>query len=120
MTQAVKDYCISTDQKVPGNIGELVAVIYYSLAECYAATVKELEKITKRTYSKIHIIGGGSKDNYLNVLTAKMTGKEVHAGPAEATALGNVMAQALKAGEFKSVKEVRSAVHKSFNVKIIK
>uniref|UniRef100_A0A1B0G6J4 Carbohydrate kinase FGGY C-terminal domain-containing protein n=1 Tax=Glossina morsitans morsitans TaxID=37546 RepID=A0A1B0G6J4_GLOMM len=88
MTEEVKDYCRRTGQKVPETMGEIATVIYTSLAECYAKTAKELEESTGRTYSRIHVVGGGSNAGYLNELTAKATGKEVHAGPGEATAIG--------------------------------
>ena len=80
----------------------------------------ELEESTGRTYSRIHVVGGGSNAGYLNELTAKATGKEVHAGPGEATAIGNITAQMLKAGDFKSVEEARTTIHESFGIKIYK
>ncbi len=100
-------------------MGEIATVIYTSLAECYAKTAKELEEITGRTYSRIHVVGGGSNAGYLNELTAKATGKEVHAA-GEATAIGNITAQMLKAGDFKSVEEARTTIHESFGIKIYK
>ena len=62
----------------------------------------------------------GSNAGYLNELTAKATGKEVHAGPGEATAIGNITAQMIKEGEFKSVEEARTTIHESFGIKIFK
>ena len=118
MTEAVKDYCSRTGQQVPETLGEIATVIYASLAECYASSVKELEELTGRTYSRIHVVGGGSNAGYLNELTAKATGKEVHAGPGEATAIGNVTAQMLKSGEFKTVEEARDTIHASFEIQI--
>ena len=99
-------------------MGEIATVIYTSLAECYARTAKELEDITGRTYSRIHIVGGGANAGYLNELTAKATMKEIHAGPGEATAIGNITAQMLKAKEFGSVEEARNVIHESFGIKI--
>ena len=118
MTEEVKDYCRRTGQKVPETLGEVATVIYTSLAECYAKTAKELEEMTGRTYSRIHVVGGGSNAGYLNELTAKATGKEVHAGPGEATAIGNITAQMIKAEEFKSIEEARTTIHESFGIKI--
>ena len=74
--------------------------------------------MTGRTYSRIHIVGGGSNAGYLNELTARATKKEIHVGPGEATAIGNITAQMLKAGEFSTVEEARTAIHESFDVKI--
>ena len=51
------------------------------MLESYDQVIKELEETTGRTYSRIHVVGGGSNAGYLNELTAKATGKEVHAGP---------------------------------------
>lgn len=118
MTEEIKAYCRRTGQPVPETVGELSTVIYTSLAECYARTAKELEEMTGRTYSRIHVVGGGSNAGYLNELTAKATGKEVHAGPGEATAIGNITAQMLKSGEFGSVVEARNIIHDSFDIKI--
>lgn len=120
MTEEVKAFCRRTGQQVPETIGELATVIYTSLAECYDKTAKELEEMTGRTYSRICVVGGGSNAGYLNELTARATGKEVHAGPGEATAIGNILAQMLKTKEFASVEEARTCVHESFDVKIYK
>ena len=118
MTEEIRDYCRRTGQKVPETPGELATVIYTSLAECYARTIEELERATGRTYSRIHVVGGGSNAAYLNELTAKATKKEVHCGPGEATAIGNIMAQMLYTGEFRSVEEARDVVRRSFGIKV--
>ncbi|MCD8346486.1 MAG: rhamnulokinase [Lachnospiraceae bacterium] len=118
MTEAVRDYCRRTAQPVPETLGELATVIYGSLADCYAKTAKELEEMGKREYHRIHIMGGGCNAGYLNELTARATGKEVHAGPTESTAIGNLLAQMLKRGEFNSIEEARTCVHDSFNIKV--
>ncbi len=117
MIAEVQRYCRDSGQAVPEAPGELAAVIYHSLAECYAKTAKEIEEITKKTYSRIYVVGGGANAAYLNELTAKYTGKEVYAGPTEATAIGNLTVQMLKAGEFSSVEEARSSIFNSFEIK---
>ncbi|MBO5152781.1 MAG: rhamnulokinase [Eubacterium sp.] len=117
MIAEIQRYCRDTNQPVPETPGELSVVIYKSLAQCYAQTAKEIEEITGRTYSRIHVIGGGSNAVYLNELTAKETGKEVHCGPGEATAIGNIVAQMIKAGDFSSVEEARTCIYNSFGVK---
>ena len=116
MMQAIRDYCVKTEQSVPQTPGEFATVIYQSLADCYGATVKELEENTRKYYDAIHIIGGGSNAAYLNQLTANATGRTVYAGPGEATAIGNIMAQMIYAGVFKDLKEARNCVFKSFDV----
>ena len=63
-------------------------------------------------------MGGGTNAESLNRLTAKATGKEIHAGPSEATAIGNLTAQMLKAGEFSKVEEARDVIHESFDIQV--
>ncbi len=117
MIVAVQDYCQRSGMDVPETPGQLAAVIYNSLAACYGSGVKELESMTGRRYPAIHVVGGGSNAEYLNQLTANRTGRTVYAGPAEASAIGNLLAQMLSAGEFKSLKQAREAVYRSFSVK---
>ena len=119
MIQAVKDYCQSHGQKVPETTGELLVVIYNSLAQSYADTIKQIEEMTGRTFSRLHIVGGGCQDNYLNQKTKAYTGKEVYAGPIEGTALGNLMVQMLKDGTFQTLEEARTCVAHSFDVKAV-
>lgn len=118
MTEEVKAACRESGQPVPETLGEIATVIYTSLAECYAKTAKELEEMAGRSFGRIHIVGGGANAGYLNELTAKATGKEIHAGPTEATAIGNLTAQMLKAGEFKKVEDARDVIHGSFDIKV--
>lgn len=119
MIQAVKDMCAKNGDPVPQTPGEIASCIYQSLAESYGCTVREIEELTGRTYSRIHIVGGGSNADYLNQLTAQATGKEVYAGPGEATAIGNLAAQMLQDGVYGSVEEVRRAIGASFAMKKI-
>lgn len=118
MIQAIKDYCADTDQKVPESVGEIASVIYQSLAECYGRTVHEIEANTHKDYDEIYIIGGGANAAYLNQLTADATKKTVYAGPGEATAIGNMMAQMIRDGKFNNLFEARKCVRESFDVKI--
>lgn len=103
MTQALKNELQRPDL-LPG---ELFAVVYLSLADCYAATVQQIEEITGESVTAIHIIGGGSRDRLLNRLTAAASGKPVIAGPAEATAIGNLLCQMLGTGRLTTVEEAR-------------
>lgn len=118
MVEAVKEYCRKTNQQVPETLPELASVIYNSLAKCYGEKLEEIQKLTGVKYDRINIIGGGSNAVYLNQLTAKYTGVAVHAGPGEATAIGNILAQMLQAGIFKSLQEARCLVADSFAVEI--
>lgn len=117
MTEEIKAYLRRTGQQLPRSVGELAACIYLSLADSYGETVKEIEELTGRTYSRIHIIGGGSNADYLNALTAKATGKKVYAGPSEATSIGNLTAQLLAAGELSSLKEAKECIYRSFDIR---
>lgn len=117
MTEEIQNYCRRTGQQVPQTPGELACVIYQSLADCYGETVKEIEQNTGKAYEGIYIIGGGSHAAYLNQLTANATGKAVYAGPGEATAIGNIMAQMIKDQELDSLPEARECVFQSFEVK---
>ncbi len=118
MVEAVKEYCRKTNQQVPETLFELASVIYNSLAKCYSEKLEEIQKLTGKKYDRINIIGGGSNAVYLNQLTAKYTGVAVHAGPGEATAIGNILAQMLQEGVFANLQEARCCVADSFAVEI--
>jgi len=117
MIKAVKSLCAETDQQVPETPGEIARVIYLGLAKCYGKAVREVETVTGRTYSRLHIVGGGCQDDFLNRLTAKSTGLDVYAGPIEATALGNLAVQMMATGVFATLEEARAAIARSFDVK---
>ncbi len=118
MTEAIKNDCRKTKQPVPETTGEIAAVIYQSLARCYKKTIEELEANTRKIYNEIQIIGGGSHAAYLNQLTANAAKKTVYAGPAEATAIGNIIAQMIQKNELKNLKEARQCVSESFDIKV--
>lgn len=101
------------------SIGEMFAVVYHSLAECYRTYITEIEEYLGKKIDDIHIIGGGCKDEYLCRLTAEKSGKTVYAGPVEATAIGNLASQMISTGVFGSLAEARDAIFKSFHVKKI-
>lgn len=119
MIKALQDYCEKTGQEKPETECELLYCVYKSLANCYAKTVAEIEEVTGRTYDTIHVVGGGCQDKFLDRLLVETTGKEVYAGPVEATAIGNIMAQMLRDKVFEDLKEARQVVAKSFDVKRI-
>jgi rhamnulokinase len=119
MINAVKSYCADYGLKVPNTIGEVMNVVYRSIASVYANTIKSLEKITGVNYPVLNIVGGGSKDGYLNCLAKEYTGKKVMVGPTEGTAVGNLLAQAISSKELSSLKEGRKVVINSFGIKEI-
>jgi rhamnulokinase len=117
MISEIKNEYARLGKKVPESPAELAFSVYTSLAQCYKTAIDDLERITGKKYPSISIIGGGSKDAYLNSLTAKYTGKTVFAGPAEATAVGNILLQ-MQAAEDPAVKDgFEKLVEKSFNIK---
>lgn len=120
MTGEVQSACRESGQQVPEGIAEVACVIYNSLAKCYAGTVEEISGITGQSYDRIHIVGGGSNAEYLNRLTARETKLPVYAGPAEATAIGNLAAQMIAMGDIPNLKEARACVRRSFEIKIFR
>jgi len=99
---------------IPGlPLPDVIRAVYHGLARCYAQTAREIEEITGRQYGQINIIGGGSGDRYLNELTARYSGKPVAAGPKEATAIGNLLAQLVAGGAIASMEEGRTLVRES-------
>jgi len=117
MIAEVQGYCAENGMPTPESPGELAAVIYNSLAACYAKTVDELETMTGKTYEAIHIIGGGANADYLNEITAVRTKKDVYAGPTEATAIGNLTVQMLVTGVFANLQEARKCIYESFEIR---
>ena len=115
--EAIKAYCRKHGWREPETTGQIAAVIYQSLAESYAETVREIEALTGRTFPAINIVGGGSNAAYLNQLTADKSGRCVYAGPGEATAIGNLAVQMLKDGKFEGLAQVRACIYDSFGVK---
>lgn len=116
MQKAIRDYCERSGQRLPDDVGSMVKCVLKSLAQSYAKTVRGIEQITGRQYSALHIVGGGCQNTYLNRLSADATGKRVFAGPVEATAIGNVMIQAIRAGELAGLEDARAVVRNSFPV----
>ena len=99
------------------SVGERAYCIFNSLAKSYAESLSALEALTGERYDTLNIIGGGSKNEFLNELTAKYTGKKIVTGPAEGTALGNILMQMAGAGEISSVAEGREIIRNSFDIR---
>ncbi len=97
-------------------VGEMAYVIFNNLARDYQLSLDALEKVTGEKYETLNIIGGGSKNMLLNELTAQKTGKRIVTGPAEGTAIGNLMMQMVGAGEIASVQDGRNIIKKSFDI----
>lgn len=116
MIEAIKEYCREKGLVVPETVGEIMDVVYKSLATIYAETILATEKITGKTFEVLNIVGGGSKDEYLNKLAREYSKKRVLAGPTEGTAVGNLLTQIISAGEIKDLQEGRVVVKNSFKV----
>lgn len=119
MIAAVRAYCERTGQPVPQTPGELASCVYHGLAARYRDAVRELESLTGVSCPTLYIVGGGSKDGYLNRLTAEATGKTVSTGPSEGTAVGNLLSQMIAAGVFAGAAGARAAVRRSFAIGLI-
>jgi rhamnulokinase len=116
MPSAIDQFCAKTHQSSPKTPGAYVRTILESLAFKYRVVLHNLEQLIGRPIDKIRVIGGGSKNRLLNQMTADATGRSILAGPAEATALGNVAIQILATGSATSLNEVRNIVERSFPV----
>lgn len=116
MPKAIQNYCRASEQPVPTTKGELARCIYDSLALKYKFTIQQIESVTGNKIERLHIIGGGAHNKMMNQLTADALGIPVFAGPAEATAIGNVMIQARALGAVGSLDEIRKVVRDSFEV----
>ncbi|MGI5849380.1 MAG: FGGY-family carbohydrate kinase [Christensenellales bacterium] len=116
MPQKIQQYCQDTGQPIPETKGEIARVVYESLAMSYRETFKGLEKLKGKRINTLHIVGGGSKNRLLNQMTANAVGRPVVAGPSEATAVGNLMVQAMAMGEVRDLSEMREVVLNSFDV----
>ncbi|PGY10691.1 rhamnulokinase [Bacillus sp. AFS031507] len=117
MIQEIMNYCVVTGQPIPSTPGEVAKCVYDSLAVSYQDAVHEIEEIFEKRFEKINVIGGGCQNEMLNQLIADVTKKEVYAGPVEATAIGNIVAQLMALDEIQDIKEARTIVKKSFEVK---
>lgn len=117
MIEAIKNYCRMTGQAVPETQGEITACILKSLTLRYRQVMDMLINFSPVAIKCLHIIGGGSRNERLNRMTADALGLSVIAGPVECTALGNVMLQAKAAGIVSSLDEMRSIIRNSVDIK---
>ena len=118
MPQRIADTCRESGQPIPGTPGAIVRCALESLSLLYARTLRESEELVGWRANTVHIVGGGSRNELLNQLTADAANIRVVAGPAEATASGNILVQAIAAGAVKDLAEARQIVRNSFDTKI--
>jgi rhamnulokinase len=114
MPGAIRDYCQRTGQTAPADPGAIVRCALESLALRYRLVFGWLEQLTDARIETIHVVGGGSQNRLLCQFTADACGRVVLAGPSEATALGNVLVQAIASGDVGSIAEARHLVRASF------
>ena len=98
------------------SVGEMAYAVYHNLARYYDLALKELEAVTGEKYETLNIIGGGSQNKLLNAMTMEYTGKKVITGPAEGTAIGNLMMQMVGCGDIKDIQEGRQIIKNSFDI----
>ena len=114
MMKAIDEFCRATGQSPPETPGEYARCILESLAFAYVEVLETLKDLLGVRFARLHIVGGGCLNKTLCAWTAEACGLPVHAGPAEATALGNGLVQAIADGVFSSLSDARRAVSASF------
>ena len=117
MPARIAEHCRATGQSPPTTRGETIRCALESLARAYLGAIRSVESLTKSSIERIHVVGGGSKHRLLNQLTANTVGVPVVAGPAEATAMGNLLLQACALGDVKDAAKLRDIVAESSELK---
>jgi len=117
MPAAISEFCDATGQAAPGTFGAYVRCVLESLALLYRRTLREIELLTGTRVGVLHVVGGGSKNDLLNQFTANACGVPVRAGPSEATAIGNVLVQAIATGTLCSLEAGRDLALRSSNIR---
>lgn len=120
MPEKIAAFAAATHQPVPESPGQLIRCCLESLALRYRVVLDQLEQVLGRSFSVLHIVGGGGKNTLLNQMTADAIDREVIVGPHEATAIGNVLMQAVGAGAIRDAAALRSVVRRSFQVTTVK
>jgi rhamnulokinase len=116
MPAAIEAFCMGTGQPLPQDRGAIGRCVLESLALRYRWVIERIEEMRGRRVNAIHVIGGGSQNHVLCRFTADATGRPVLAGPVEATAVGNIIVQAMALGHVSSLEEGRALVRRSFEV----
>jgi rhamnulokinase len=116
MPQAIRDFCKRTGQPIPENEGAIVRCALESIAMKFRHVLGMCEELAGGRLNTIHIVGGGTKNRQLCQAAADACHRRVVAGPVEATAIGNIMMQAVAAGDVASIGEAREVIRRSFAV----
>ena len=118
METALLNYCRNHALPIPQNKAEIVKCVLQSLASKYQQAVEKLNRCLPSPIRQLNIIGGGSQNKLLNQLTADALNIPVYAGPVEATAIGNILTQAMAKGEISNLQELREIVSRSFTPQV--
>jgi rhamnulokinase len=110
MLAALAEQLAERGERMPDDPPAVTRMVLDSLACRYASVLRAVESLTGRPVTGVHVVGGGSRNRYLNQATATATDRPVLAGPVEATVVGNLLAQAIAAGRFASSAEARAHV----------
>ena len=116
MLDALASQLNESGHELPDEPGQVAKIILDSLAFRYASVLQLIQSLTGKRINGVHVIGGGSQNAYLNQATANATGWPVLAGPSEATVMGNLLVQAISAGQFASLAEAREFLAKQIQV----
>ncbi len=118
MPSRIRNYCQETGQAVSGSHSQIMGIVYESLAMKYRYVLEQLIDVSSQEVNTIHIIGGGSQNKRLCQMTANATGRQVIAGPVEATAIGNAIVQLIALGELSSIQDARRVLSQDKSLKI--
>lgn len=110
MAEAIAGYCCNHGVQIPVSQGEYVRCVLQSLAQRYKQGMERLNALLPAPIEQLHIVGGGCRNRLLNRLTSEALGIPVYAGPVEATAIGNILVQALAAGEITDRNEIKEII----------
>jgi rhamnulokinase len=117
MELAIATFCERTHQPVPQDRGTYLRVVYESLAMKYRAVNEEISRLCGKQTKAIHIVGGGCRNEMLSQFTADATGVNVFAGPEEATAVGNILVQAMALRIINTIEEALPVIREAFEIK---
>jgi rhamnulokinase len=117
MKQAFDDFFSKTGQKIPSDPFSYFRAAYDSLVYSFRYHIEKMEEMTGKTISSIHLIGGGCQSKYLSSRTSNICGRIVHSGPVEAATIGNIIVQAIALDHISNLKQARSMVRDSFDVR---
>ena len=117
MESAIVDFCRRTGQEPPADRGTMLRAVYESLALKYRMVAEQIAVVSGKPNTVIHIVGGGSRNTFLNQVTANACGLPVVAGPEEATAVGNAMVQAMALDVIRKLPDAQAMIRSAFPIR---